>query len=341
MPMPSFLPSWLPLARLVPWLGRGKAGVSPPAPNLGGAGGAYGADGADGAYGADRAAEHQSSRARGTARPRVADGSSPLPAAAWLARVFFYLALLIFIAGAVIWSVRRPVFDLRRITIAGTLRHVNRAEIRTALAGRLTGNFFTLRLRDARDAFQSIPWVADASVRRVWPDRLRVRLTERRAVGTWDDGSLVSDAGVLFEGNPAEADLDGPQIVFTGPAQFAPKAVARVAPFVQACRALGTTLAGIAVSDRASWSLRTGRGQVFHLGRDDPPGAVRQRLDRIVRNDPVVTARLGGPPAVVDARYDNGFAASGPVARGPGAGAADGGDVTDGTVVDNPTTRQP
>ena len=268
------------------------------------------------------------------------DGRAGLPAAALLARVFFVLALLILVGGALVWAVRRPVFDLRRITIAGALRHVNRAEMRTALAGHLVGNFFTLHLRDARDAFQSIPWVADASVRRVWPDGLLVRLTERRAVGTWSDGRLVSDAGVLFEGNPAEADLDGPQIAFSGPVQFAPEAVARIASFARACHALGTALAGIAVSDRGSWTLRTARGQIFDLGRDDPSGAVQRRLDRLVRSDPVVVARLGGAPAYVDARYDNGFAASGPITAAADA-APDHGDAADGSAADDSVTRQP
>ena len=283
--------------------------------------------------------------ARGSARSQAAppsrrtDGAG-VPAAALLARVFFLLALLILLGGALVWAVRRPVFELRHITIAGTLRHVNRAEIRTALAGRLVGNFFTLHLRDARDAFQSIPWVADASVRRVWPDGLLVRLTERRAVGTWSDGRLVSDAGVLFEGNPAEADLDGPQIAFSGPVQFAPEAVARIASFARACHALGTALAGIAVSDRGSWTLRTARGQIFDLGRDDPSGAVQRRLDRLVRSDPVVVARLGGAPAYVDARYDNGFAASGPITAAADA-APDHGDAADGSAADDSVTRQP
>ncbi len=288
----------------------------------------------------------RSARGKGGAQAsprRGIDEGAGVPAAALLARVFFVLAMLILLGGVLVWAVRRPVFDLRRITITGTLRHVNRAEIRTALAGHLVGNFFTLRLTDARDAFQGIPWVADASVRRVWPDGLIVRLTERRAVGTWSDGRLVSDAGVLFEGNPAEADLDGPQIALSGPARLAPEVVARIASFSRACHALGTALAGIAVSDRGSWTLDTARGQIFDLGRDDPPGAVQRRLDRLVRSDAVVVARLGGAPAHVDARYDNGFAASGSIAAATQADAAsDGNDAADGSAaVDDPATRQP
>ena len=137
-------------------------------------------------------------------------------------------ALLLGAASALLWAAQRPRFDFRRIEVVGELRHVNRSAVRAALAGRLAGNFFTMRLADSRAAFETIPWVAAASVRRVWPDRLVVRLVERRALGVWSDGRVLSDAGQLFEGNPAEAELDGEQIEFSGPAHLAAEAVEKL-----------------------------------------------------------------------------------------------------------------
>jgi len=58
---------------------------------------------------------------------------------------------------------------------------------RAAISGHLTGNYFTIRLDRARQAFETLPWVAQASVRRIWPNRLRVTLTEHRALGQWSD----------------------------------------------------------------------------------------------------------------------------------------------------------
>src|ERR1700731_882694 len=103
-----------------------------------------------------------------------------------------------------------PRFDFRRIEIAGDVRHIRRAAVRDAISGRLAGNYFTIRLDQARRAFETLPWVAQVSVRRIWPNRLRVTLTEHRALGEWNDGRLLSDAGVLFVANPAEAEADGP-----------------------------------------------------------------------------------------------------------------------------------
>jgi cell division protein FtsQ len=212
--------------------------------------------------------------------------------------------------SALIWAAQRPRFDFRRIEVVGDLRHVSRATIRSALAGRLAGNFFTMRLGQARAAFESIPWVASASVRRVWPDRLVVRLVERRAVGVWSDGRVLSDAGQLFDGNPDEAQLDGAQIEFSGPPRFAGAAVARLQELAPALAQLQAGVAAVDISDRASWTVRTSGGQVLDLGRDEPPGSVLGRLVAVAQTYPSVVAQLGGPPGRIDARYNNGFAAS-------------------------------
>jgi cell division protein FtsQ len=211
-----------------------------------------------------------------------------------------------------LWFVQRPRFDFQRIQVVGDLRHVSRAGIRAAIAGRLRGNFFTMRLAEARGAFEAIPWVAVASVRRVWPDRLVVTVVERRAVGVWSDGRVVSDTGQLFDVNPAEAELDGPQVEFSGPPALAAEAVDKLASLDAVLQRLPAAIAAIDISDRASWSIRTQAGQTLDLGRDDPPGSVQARLAAIVANYPLVVAQLSGPPAHIDARYNNGFAATRP-----------------------------
>jgi len=230
----------------------------------------------------------------------------------WATRIALAAAVACALAAALLWTVQRPRFDFQRIEVVGQLRHVSRAAIRAAIAGRLRGNFFTMRLAESRAAFEAIPWVASASVRRVWPDRLVVTLVERRAVGVWSDGRVVSDAGQLFDVNPAEAELDGPQVEFSGPPGLAADAVAKLGSFRDALRALPATLAAIDISNRASWSLRTQSGQTLDLGRDDPPGSVQARLDAIAANYPLVLAQMSGPPGHIDARYNNGFAATRP-----------------------------
>lgn len=232
----------------------------------------------------------------------------------WAARALFAAALALAAAGAAFWLAQRPWFDLQRIEVRGDLRHVSRAAVRAAVAGRLRGNFFTIRLDEAQRVFESVPWVAAASVRRAWPDRLVVTLSEHRALGVWSDGRILSDRGRLFVANVAEAELDGPLPEFDGPPEFAMEAARRFHEFSALLAPLGLAIDAVRISERAAWSLETSAGAAagprFELGRDDPPGRLAQRIAAIVARYPLVVATLSGPPARIDARYPNGFAAS-------------------------------
>lgn len=234
-------------------------------------------------------------------------------AAQWMeraARGLVVLAIVGATAGALVWTAQRPYFDIHHVEVRGQLRHVDAADVRAVFGAtaRPAGNFFTLSLADARTAFESVPWVAHASVRRRWPDRLIVTLTEHRALGAWSDGRLVSDQGRLFAANPAETD--NALVSFEGPPAFAAEAVQRFHDWSARLAPLALAITAIDVSPRASWTIGTASGQRFELGRDEPPGRIDQAVARLVAAYPLVVARIGNAPTRIDLRYPNGFAAA-------------------------------
>jgi cell division protein FtsQ len=234
-----------------------------------------------------------------------------------VARVFTLIAVLAAFGGALAWIAQRPYFDIRHVEVRGDLRHVDVDDVRAIFSGaaRPVGNFFTISLDDARRAFETVPWVAEAAVRRRWPDKLIVTLTEHRALGIWSDGQLVSDRGLLFAASPGEAETQNALVSFEGPPEFAPEAVRRFHEWSARLAPLSLAIAAIDVSERASWTLTTESGQRFQLGRDDPPGRIEQTVARLVATYPLVIARLGNAPARIDLRYPNGFAAAAAQAR--------------------------
>ena len=225
------------------------------------------------------------------------------------------LATVLLLSAAVRWAAQRPAFDFKRIEVRGDLQHVTAASVRAAIAGRLKGNYFTIRLDEARRLLETVPWVAQASVRRIWPNRLQVTLREHRALGAWNDGRLLSDRGELFVANVAEAEIYGPLPAFSGPDALARDVATRYYDFAAQLAALSLSVNGIDVSDRRSWAVEasgSGLATRVELGREDRAGALQQRLTDVVAAYPMVVARVGGPPARIDARYANGFAASTP-----------------------------
>ncbi|MEO6033317.1 MAG: FtsQ-type POTRA domain-containing protein, partial [Burkholderiaceae bacterium] len=87
------------------------------------------------------------------------------------AAVLAAIGVLALVAAALVWVARQPVFALHAIRVEGDLGHNNALTIRANAAPRLSGSFFTIDLVAARSAFESVPWVRQALVRRIWPDR--------------------------------------------------------------------------------------------------------------------------------------------------------------------------
>ena len=145
-----------------------------------------------------------------------------------LAQGLFALAGITLVGAAAAWAVRGAQFPLRAVQVDGDLQRNSVSTIRANAMPRLAGNFFSIDLARSRAAFESVPWVRRAEVRRQFPHTLRVRLEEHRAVAYWGndaDGRLLNQHGEIFEANVGEVEQEGlPRLV--GPASQAAQVLA-------------------------------------------------------------------------------------------------------------------
>ena len=145
--------------------------------------------------------------------PRVVPVEVPWDAK-WMnamANVLLMAFMVMLICAGLWWAVRHAHFSLQRITVDGDVAHSNEVTLRANVAPRLSGNFFTMDLAQARASFEAVPWVRRAVVRREFPNRLRVTLEEHQPVARWGnegDVRMVNQQGELFEANVAEADVE-------------------------------------------------------------------------------------------------------------------------------------
>lgn len=227
------------------------------------------------------------------------------------------LADLLLLAAAVLlaWAgatalQRLPVFPLKQVVVATPLERVSRAQIEHTARRALSGNFFTVDLETAQAAFERMPWVRSASLRRIWPDSVELRLEEQRAVARWTlrDGEsrLVNTRGEVF----VAATLE-PLPAFAGPEGSAARVLARYQEFTDGLAAIGRKPVAIQLSAREAWYLKLDDGVLLELGRDQPRHPVAERLSRFTANYPAASRLAKGRMetiGVVDMRYPNGFA---------------------------------
>lgn len=223
------------------------------------------------------------------------------------------LVLLALLASGTWWVVQRPMFTLKTIRVEGEmdapLRRVNALTIRASALPRIQGNFFTADLNAVRQAFESVPWVRKAMVRREWPNKLIVTVEEHRALGTWgDEGRLLSVKGDVFTANLAEAEDDGALLEFDGPEGGEKDVAARFEQFKQWFAPIKLTPQAVALSNRYAWTVKLDNGMTVQLGRSDSDATLKERIARLVAVYPQLLDRLQGKIEDVDMRYPNGLA---------------------------------
>lgn len=222
----------------------------------------------------------------------------------------FALASVALLVAGVLWLTRAPWFAIRAVQVDGDLARNTVPTIRANAMPRLAGNFFSLDLQRARAAFESVPWVRQAVVRRVWPDRLAVRLQEHRPVALWqrDDEAprLVNSFGEVFEANVGDVE-DDKLPVFDGPEGSSVAMWALLQRLQPVLAQQELVLHRLELTARGSWRGETEEGQVIEFGRGSEDELVA-RSERFVRTLAQVTARFRRPLLSADLRHADGYA---------------------------------
>ena len=211
---------------------------------------------------------------------------------------------------ALAWVARQPLFVVRSVSIEGDIARNSVSTLRANAAPRLSGNFFTMDLAAGRRAFESVPWVRQAVVNRVWPNRLAVRLEEHRAAALWGkpgaEDRIVNTFGEVFEANLGDVEdeslptLSGPE----GTSAHMLALLTRLGPVLAPLQAHIETLA---LSGRGSWRVALDTGAEVELGRGSDDEII-ERTQRFVATVGQVTSRYDRPLDYADLRHNEAYA---------------------------------
>lgn len=216
-----------------------------------------------------------------------------------LASFLFAVASLALVYAGGYWLAHSKYFPVRQIRIDGQLSHITAEQLKLVAESELRGTFLTLNLDATRQAFEKLPWVQRAMVRRQWPDRLDIVITEYQAVARWGEAGLLSANGEWFDAAASET-----LPVVQGPAGSEKLIADKLALFKRQLQVAGLQIRDLHLSERQAWELTLDNGVRLALGRAD----IDKRLARFAAS---WKTRLAGLPYeidYVDLRYPNGFA---------------------------------
>lgn len=222
-------------------------------------------------------------------------------------RVIVWTGLCVGVA-LLLWTAVVSVLDrpIQRAEISGKFTQVSQVQIEQALEPFARSGVVSVDLRAVKQAVEAIRWIDHARVERLWPDGLRVSVTEQVAVARWnalgsEQTGLLNTRGELFLPDARDLPAELPQL--EGPAGTETEVARLYLDTYPRLLTVGLRLTQVSLDERGAWSLRLGNGVQVRLGRQE----VAARLERFISAaSPVIATRIA-EVSYVDMRYSNGF----------------------------------
>jgi cell division protein FtsQ len=218
-----------------------------------------------------------------------------------------FLLLVLVLIGFLTYSTLSWMFDsqrlpLSKVVIQGELEYISEQDVQKAL-GRVDsiGTFMSQDVDTLQQAIMQLPWSAQVSVRKQWPDVVKVFLVEHRALAIWNGNALLNEYGDVFNADASvlkedKVKLYGPE----GSNQQVLSAWREIKPLFQP---LGLTISSLLLNERRAWQIILDNGIRLELGKE----SLVERAERFI----TLYHRLGKDVervSYIDLRYDIGAA---------------------------------
>jgi len=226
-----------------------------------------------------------------------------------LAGVIFLLMVL----GTILWSVWAVIgwmqdanrLPLSQLVVTGERHYTTNDDIRQAiLALGSPGTFMTQDVNVIQQQIERLPWIKQVSVRKQWPNELKIHLVEYVPVAHWNDLHMVDADGKSFS-IPAERVVKQKMPLLYGPEGSEQDVLQGFQMMSQTLSAAKFSLKAVAMSARHSWQVTLDSDIRLELGRDDRMG----RLQRFIELYPKFQQQADTDKkriSYVDLRYDTG-----------------------------------
>lgn len=217
--------------------------------------------------------------------------------------------LLLLLSGIVMMKEHIRVLDwlkawapVRYVRVGGVFQHISKDDVKQTLQPVLDVDFITADLQEIRSAVVSLPWVADAKVKREWPDAIDIKVFEQHPFKRWGEKSLLNEQGDIFTLQDTGAYHDMALLICPRGQQRRFLEIMKGIEVALSDRSL--ELVEFRVTERLSWELILSNGLRIKLGKKQP----LYNVQRFLKSTEILGVERMNAMAMIDMRYPNGFA---------------------------------
>lgn len=192
-------------------------------------------------------------------------------------------------------------FPIHQVKIYG-VKHLDLQETQHMLLPFVRKGFFGVQVDLIKEQLLQVPWVADASVRRVWPDQVVIAVSEKNPVARWNRNRLLSSTGDIF--NPVITSYPVNLPHFLGPEGQQMSMLEFYSKINSLFNPLHLKITRLELTPYSSWYVEFANGIKVRLGYKD----VLTRVGHFVKVYSKIVGERAADVDYVDLRYPNGLA---------------------------------
>jgi len=218
-----------------------------------------------------------------------------------------FLLVVVLLVGFLLYSTISWMWDeerlpLSKIVLQGDLKYVTALDVQRAF-GKLEhiGTFMSEDINELQASAQTIPWVSHASIRKQWPDTIKVFLTEYQVAAIWNGNALLDENGVVFNGDISQVNEENVKLY--GPDGSAPEVLKVWNEYSPQFQKIGLNISSLVLNERRAWQIILDNGIRLELGKE----SLEERIKRFF----LLYKKLGSDAervSYIDLRYDTGAA---------------------------------
>lgn len=193
---------------------------------------------------------------------------------------------------------------IKYVRVEGVFQYLTKEEVKTTLLPLVSTGFFEVDMQSVQLAVSTLPWVGKATVKRIWPDAIDIKVTEKIPYSRWGKDSLITEQGIIF--TPKSIDQFKHLTILGGPERQQIKILETMKGLKTTLADQSLELAEFNINDRGAWTIRLATGQEILLGRSEQ----LKKLQRFLKTLTVLRQEQIDAMAIVDLRYPNGYAVS-------------------------------
>lgn len=197
------------------------------------------------------------------------------------------------------WS--KP-FPIRKVEIAGNHQHISKLMLYDVMSSELSEGFFGLSVNALKEDLCYLPWVKDAIVRRVWPDKLNITIIEHQPLAVWNDRAVFTMDGALII--PDNVSLLKALPKFYGPEGKQEQIQNLWQTIGSELKKIDLEIVRLELAARGALHLNLSNGIEINLGTQE----IDTRLKRFVRVYDKLLYKQDDKVAYIDLRYTSGLA---------------------------------